>query len=241
MDASSRAAGHGGVAVAADNLDLVLLGPVGSGKGTQARLIAAKYGVPHVASGDLLRQHRRAGTDLGRQAQDYMDRGDLVPDDLVISMIVERMRRPDAGHGVLLDGFPRTVAQAEALDEELSGEGRELKLAIHLNVPTAQLLARAAERWTCRDCGATYNLRTNPPERPGVCDACGGELYQREDDQPRVVAGRIEVYVRDTVPVVDYYRRRGILVEVDGTREIRDVAADVQVSIDRVRPANLLE
>jgi len=210
--------------LAGSHLDLVLLGPVGAGKGTQARRIALKYGVPHIASGDLLRAHRSKETELGRQAKAYMDRGALVPDNLVITMIVERMRQPDAHDGVLLDGFPRTFAQAQALDKELDEEGRVLKVALYLEVPFDILVERAAGRWTCRTCQATYNYRVNPPKRKGICDLDGGELYQREDDRHEVVSERINVYIQDTVPVVDYYRARGILREIDGTRDIESVA-----------------
>jgi len=217
--------------LAGNALDLVLLGPVGAGKGTQARRVSEKYGVPHIASGDLLRSHRAQDTDLGRQAKTYMDRGALVPDDLVISMIVDRMRQPDAGHGVLLDGFPRTLTQARALDKELEVEGRRLKLALYLQVPFDVLVERAAGRWTCRTCQTTYNYRVNPPRKPGICDIDGGELYQREDDRLEVVSERIRVYVEDTVPVVDYYRERGILHEIDGTRDIESVAADIERQI----------
>jgi adenylate kinase len=216
--------GANGLNGAAGPLDLVLLGPVGAGKGTQARRIAAKYGVPHIASGDLLRAHRSRETDLGRLAKAYMDRGALVPDELVITMIVDRMRQADANHGVLLDGFPRTFAQAQALDEELEEEGRVLKVALYLEVPFEILVERAAGRWTCRVCQATYNYRVNSPRRKGVCDLDGGELYQREDDRYQVVSERIKVYIKDTVPVVDYYRQRGILREIDGTRDIESVA-----------------
>jgi adenylate kinase len=213
--------------LAADALDLVLLGPVGAGKGTQARLLAARYGIPHVASGDLLRAHRQRGTELGKKAQSYMERGALVPDNLVIDMILDRIRQPDAAHGVLLDGFPRTVAQAQALDTELTDEGRVLKSALYLRVPRAVLMERAAKRWTCPVCQSTYNEDSNPSKEPGVCDRDGGKLYQREDDRPDVVGERIRVYLEDTVPVVDYYRARGILEEIDGTREIQEVAQDV--------------
>jgi adenylate kinase len=213
----------------ADNaLDLILLGPVGAGKGTQARRISTRYGVPHIASGDLLRAHRRNNTDLGRQATEYMDRGALVPDDLVISMIVERMQQPDAQHGVLLDGFPRTVAQAKALDAELAEEGRELKLALYLEVPFDALVDRAANRWTCRTCQATYNYRVNPPRQQSICDLDGGPLYQREDDRLDVVSERIKVYIQDTLPVVDYYRQKGILRQVDGTADIETVAGAIE-------------
>lgn len=214
-----------------DALDVVLLGPVGAGKGTQARRISGKYGVPHIASGDLLRAQIAQQTELGMQAKTFMDRGALVPDDLVISMIVDRMRQPDAHHGVLLDGFPRTLAQAEALDSELAEEGRELKMALYLKVPFDTLVERAAGRWTCRTCQATYNYTVNPPRVAGVCDIDGGELYQREDDRTEVVTARIRIYLDDTVPVVDYYRRRGILSEIDGTASIEDVAQAIERQI----------
>ncbi len=184
--------------------------------------------MPHIASGDLLRSHRTQDTDLGRQAKTYMDRGALVPDDLVISMIVDRMRQPDAGRGVLLDGFPRTLTQARALDKELEAEGRRLRLALYLQVPFDVLVERAAGRWTCRTCQTTYNYRVNPPRKPGICDRDGGELYQREDDRLEVVSERIRVYVEDTVPVVDYYRERGILREIDGTQDIESVATEIE-------------
>lgn len=214
-------------------LDLLLLGAVGAGKGTQARRLSTKFGIPHVASGDLLREHVRAGTPLGREAQDFMRRGALVPDDLVIGMITERLRQEDACRGVLLDGFPRTVAQAQALDEELTDEGRRLRLALYLRVPEDVLISRAAGRWTCRRCQATYNENSNRPQVTGVCDVCGGELYQREDDRNDVVAERIRVYLRNTVPVLEYYERKGILREIEGTRPIQEVAAEMDAQIDR--------
>jgi adenylate kinase len=213
--------------LAGSHLDLVLLGPVGAGKGTQARRIATKYGVPHIASGDLLRSHRGQDTELGREAKNYMDRGALVPDNLVITMIVDRMRQPDAHNGVLLDGFPRTLAQAQALDRELEEEQRTLKVALYLEVPYASLVERAAGRWTCRICQSTYNYTVKPPSQKGVCDLDGGELYQRADDRFEVVSERIKVYIQDTVPVVDYYRERGILREIDGTRDIESVASAI--------------
>jgi len=213
--------------LAGSHLDLVLLGPVGAGKGTQARRIATKYGVPHIASGDLLRAHGARDTQLGREAKNYMDRGALVPDNLVITMIVDRMREPDAHNGVLLDGFPRTLAQAQALDRELEEEQRTLKVALYLEVPYATLVERAAGRWTCRICQATYNYTVNPPRQKGICDLDGGELYQRDDDRFEVVSERIKVYIADTVPVVDYYRERGILREIDGTRDIESVASAI--------------
>jgi adenylate kinase len=208
------------------------LGPVGAGKGTQARRIAGRYGVPHIASGDLLRSHRQRDDALGREAKTYMDRGALVPDHLVITMILKRMREADARHGVLLDGFPRTLAQAQALDRELTDEGRDLKMAFYLEVPFDVLVERAAGRWTCRVCQATYNYRDNPPRQYGVCDLDGGELYQREDDRTEVVSERIKVYIADTVPVVDYYRERGILRQIDGTRDVDSVAVEIERQLE---------
>jgi adenylate kinase len=221
--------------LAANALDLVLLGPVGAGKGTQARRISTRYGIPHIASGELLRTHRQQDTELGREAKAYMERGALVPDDLVITMIVERMRRPDAAHGVLLDGFPRTLAQARALDAEFEEEGRKLKLAIYLEVPFHDLVDRAANRWTCRTCQATYNYRVNPPRTRGICDLDSGELYQRDDDRLDVVSERIKVYIHDTVPVVEYYRSEGILHQIDGTQSIDAVAANVEAELSSLR------
>jgi adenylate kinase len=215
-------------------LDLVLLGPVGAGKGTQARRISATYHVPHIASGDLLRESGQRGTPLGLEAKSYMDRGALVPDDLVINMILERMHAPDAQHGVLLDGFPRTLKQAEALDAELAKAGRKLQLALYLEVPLDVLIDRAAHRWTCPIGHETYDYRVNPPRQNGVCDVDGGQLYQREDDKVEVVAERIKVYIADTVPVVGYYQKDGILRRLDGTREIKTVAAEIAREIAAV-------
>ncbi len=206
---------------------VLLLGAPGAGKGTQARFLAEGLGVPHVASGDLLREHRRRGTKLGRAAQAYMDRGDLVPDDLVVDMVVERLDEPDAAGGVLLDGFPRTLAQARALDERLAAKGGRVRAALYLEVPRASLVERLAGRWLCRDCQASYHERFNPPTRPGTCDACGGTLYQRPDDRREVVEKRVSVYFEQTVPVVEYYAARGVLRRVDGDRAIAAVRTDL--------------
>jgi adenylate kinase len=216
----------------ADKLDLVLLGPVGAGKGTQARRIAQRCSIPHIASGDLLRQHRRENTPLGQEAKAYMDRGALVPDELVITMILDRMQRPDASRGVLLDGFPRTLPQAQALDRELEREGRSLRMALYLEVPVDVLVERAAGRWTCPNDGATYNYKVNPPKVEDICDLDGARLYQREDDRVDVVSERIKVYIQDTVPVVEYYRDQGILREVDGTLGIDAVATEIERQLE---------
>lgn len=202
-------------------LRVVLLGPPGAGKGTQAQRLAGRLGVPHIASGDLLREHRRRGTDLGRQAEAYMQKGLLVPDDLVVRMVLERLAQPDCRDGYLLDGFPRTVAQAQALDRALGPEGVE-RVAL-LQVPEGELVARLTGRLTCRACGAVYHPVTAPPASPGRCDRCGGELYQREDDREEVVRERLRVYWEQTAPLVDYYRGQGKLVGVDGNGTVEQV------------------
>jgi adenylate kinase len=199
---------------------VLLLGAPGAGKGTQARFLTQLLGVPLVASGDLLREHRKRGTDLGRAAQDYMDRGDLVPDDLVVEMIVHRLDEPDATAGALLDGFPRTVAQAEALEARLARRGGVITTAIYVDVPEDVLVERLAGRWMCRGCQASFHELFNPPAIKEVCDSCGGELYERADDKREVIAKRVGVYLRDTLPVVKRYEARGILRRVDGNRSI---------------------
>jgi adenylate kinase len=210
---------------------VLILGAPGAGKGTQAYFLAETLGIPHVASGDLLREHRQRGTALGRQAQVYMDRGDLVPDDLVVDMIVDRLDQPDATAGALLDGFPRTLAQAEALEERLrERDGRVLR-AIYIDVPTEALVDRLAGRRLCRDCQTSYHEIYSPPARPGVCDHCGGELYQRTDDKREVVGNRVAVYLRDTLPVVQHYDRLGLLQRVDGNQSIESVKAALLQSI----------
>jgi adenylate kinase len=218
---------------------VLLLGAPGAGKGTQARFLSESLGIPHVASGDLLREHRERGTALGRAAQEYMDRGDLVPDALVMDMIAERLDRPDASEGALLDGFPRTVAQAEALDVRLRQRGGCVRVAIYVEVPTEVLVERLAGRWLCRDCQASYHQVFNPPVVKGMCDVCCGELYQRTDDKREVVANRVAVYLRDTLPVVERYERKGVLQRIDGNQSISAVkAAMVQgISEDEAVPA----
>jgi adenylate kinase len=211
---------------------VLLLGAPGAGKGTQAHFLAETLGVPHVASGDLLREHRRRGTALGREAQGYMDRGDLVPDDLVVEMIVDRLDQRDAAAGALLDGFPRTLAQAEALEARLRQRDGRVRRAIYIDVPTEALVERLAGRWLCRDCQTSYHEIFHKPRRPAVCDRCGGELYQRTDDKREVVANRVAVYLRDTLPVVEHYDRLGLLQRVDGNQSIESVKTVLLQSID---------
>jgi len=219
-------------------LDLILMGPPGAGKGTQAKILSQRLGIPHVASGDLFRDHLHRRTPLGQLARQYMDRGELVPDDVTIGMIRERLEQPDCRDGVILDGFPRTLAQARALDEMLSEMGRSLVAVLYIRVREELLLRRLAGRWTCRTCGAVYHIEFNPPRIPGRCDLDGGTLYQREDDTEEVQRRRIQVYQEQTAPLVSFYRDRGLLVEVDGEQPIPEVTAALLQAIEIRRTAH---
>jgi adenylate kinase len=213
---------------------VLLLGAPGAGKGTQARFVCEVLGVPNIASGDLLREHRRRGTMLGQAARTYMDRGDLVPDQLVVDMVMERLDRPDAHRGALLDGFPRTVTQAEALDQELTARSMAVRAAIYLQVPKETLIVRLGGRWICSHCQATYHERFSPPTLPGICNECGGTLTQRPDDRREVVENRVEVYLRETLPVIDYYEQQGVVRAVDGDRSIERVRTSLCVALGGV-------
>jgi adenylate kinase len=196
---------------------LVLLGPPGAGKGTQARLLQDKFRIPQVASGDLLRAAVRVPSGPGLEAKSFMDRGSLVPDELVLRLVNARLAEPDAQGGFILDGFPRTVGQAETLDKELSAGSRRIDRVIALTVSDDEIIKRISGRRTCRNCGAMYHLIYDPSRKLGVCDKCGGELYQREDDAEETVRKRLEVYADETSPLLDYYRRGGILVQIEGS------------------------
>jgi adenylate kinase len=184
-----------------------------------------------VASGDLFRQHLKAETPLGLKAKSYMDQGLLVPDDVTINMVMDRLARPDCAGGAILDGFPRTVAQAQALEDALAQEGQAVEVALYINAPTDVLLARLGGRWTCRQCGAVYHMLFNPPQAEGRCDECGGELYQREDDTPETHRRRIEVYQEQTASLIDWYRAKGLLREIDGTQDISGVTVALVVAL----------
>jgi adenylate kinase len=202
---------------------VVLLGPPGAGKGTQARQLAARWGAPQIATGDMLREAVAQGTRLGREAKRYMDAGDLVPDAVIIGLIAERLAGPDAGKGFVLDGFPRTVAQAEALDRLLAEQGLRLDRVVLFQVGDEELVRRLTGRRVCRQCGRNYHLAFSPPRVPDRCDACGGELYQRADDAEAKVRHRLVVYARDTAPLVEYYRRRGLLETISGLGPVETV------------------
>lgn len=210
-----------------DRLFVVLLGGPGAGKGTQAERLSEALGIPQVSTGDLFRENLKNETELGLLAKGYMERGELVPDEVTVGMVRERLSRPDAAPGAILDGFPRTIAQAEALESLLIDLGNELAVVPYIKVPEDVLLARLAGRWTCRKCGAMYHQLFSPPKRAGVCDKCGGQLYQRPDDTPETQRHRIEVYFDQTAPLIDYYRRKGLLVEVDGRPGIDEIQAEL--------------
>lgn len=206
---------------------LVLLGAPGAGKGTQSEVLKRKLQLVHISSGDLLREHRKRGTELGKVAEQYMLKGELVPDRLVIEMIEERMEAPDAERGVILDGFPRTSPQAAALDDALELKCRRVNAALYIKVPDEVLLDRLSGRWTCRNCARVYHEKFNPPAVPGVCDVCGGELYQRDDDKRETTENRLREYFAKTLPIIDYYRQHKVLCEVDGEQPIDKVTEDL--------------
>jgi len=208
-------------------MNIVLMGPPGSGKGTQAELLEEKLEIPHISTGDMFRSAIKEGSGLGQKVKEYLDKGELVPDELTIALVKERLAAPDAEKGFLLDGFPRTVKQAEALDELLSEMGRKLNLVLNLEVAEEKLLARLTGRRVCRNCGATYHLLFNPPAQDQKCDVCGSELYQREDDKEETVRKRLEVYHASTEPLIGYYKNKGLLKGIDGNKEINEVLEDI--------------
>lgn len=212
---------------------LILLGPPGAGKGTQAVNIAAKYSIPHISTGDIFRKNIKEGTDLGIKAKEYMDKGLLVPDDLVVAIVKDRLTEKDCKEGFLLDGFPRTVMQADALDDALKELDYELDCVINIQVSKEELVDRAVGRRVCKDCGATYHIKFNPSNTEGKCDVCGGELIQRKDDTVETVTKRIEVYLEQTQPLIDYYGKKGILADIDGKQNIEKVFEDIVAALGR--------
>jgi adenylate kinase len=210
---------------------IVLLGPPGAGKGTQAEAISAKLILPHISSGEIFRENLRNHTDLGKMAETYINKGELVPDDVTIAMIRERLSRPDCRDGALLDGFPRTPHQAEALTVMLSELDGQVKSVPYICVPDDVLIERLAGRWTCRQVGHVFHQKYNPPRQAGICDFDGSELYQREDDKTETVKRRIRVYLEQTQPLVDYYQKQGVLIEVDGKKPIEQVTQELLVAL----------
>jgi adenylate kinase len=215
-------------------LFVVLMGGPGAGKGTQAKRLEQTLGLPQIATGDLFREHLKNETELGMLARQYMDAGELVPDEVTVAMVKERISRPDCAEGALFDGFPRTLAQAQAFDDLLARLGGQINIVPYIHVDREALLARLAGRWTCSVCGRVYHVLFNPPQTAGICDRDGGELYQRADDTVETQKRRIEVYFKQTAPLVETYRQRGLLVEIDGEQSIDDVHCDLVAAIRKV-------
>lgn len=206
---------------------IIMLGAPGAGKGTQAKRIAEKYNVPHISTGDIFRENIKNGTELGNKAKAYMEAGDLVPDELVLELIMDRFEKEDCANGYVLDGFPRTIPQAEALDEALDAKGQTIDNVIDVDVPDEHIIKRMAGRRTCAHCGAIFHLEHMPPKIEGKCDQCGGHLMMREDDLPDTVIARLKTYHEQTQPLKDYYGAKGLVHSVDGTQDREDVFAEV--------------
>lgn len=208
-------------------MKIIMLGAPGAGKGTQAKRIAAKYGIPHISTGDIFRANIKNGTELGKKAKTYMDEGKLVPDELVVDLVIDRFKEDDCANGYVLDGFPRTIPQAEALDKALEAIGENIDYAIDVAVPDENIIVRMGGRRACVDCGATYHMEHRAPKVDGVCDHCGGKLIIRDDDQPETVEKRLAVYHEQTQPLIDYYTDKNILKTVDGTLKMEDVFTEI--------------
>ena len=208
-------------------MKIIMLGAPGAGKGTQAKKIAAKYGIPHISTGDIFRANIKEGTELGTKAKAYMDKGELVPDELTCELVVDRISKPDASAGYVLDGFPRTIPQAEALTRALNERGEKIDFAVNVEVPDENIVRRMGGRRACLKCGATYHVEYNAPKVENVCDVCQGELVLRDDDKPETVQKRLSVYHAQTQPLIDYYQAEGVLAEVDGTQDIDVVFQDI--------------
>ena len=204
-------------------MKIIMLGAPGAGKGTQAKQIAAKYNIPHISTGDIFRANIKNGTELGKKAKEYMDQGLLVPDELTCDLVMDRIAEDDAKNGFVLDGFPRTIPQAEALTAALEKIGQKMDFAIDVDVPDENIVNRMSGRRACLKCGATYHIVAIPPKKEGICDACGSELVQRDDDKPETVQKRLDVYHEQTQPLIDYYEKQGILKSVDGTVPMEEV------------------
>ncbi len=208
-------------------MKIIMLGAPGAGKGTQAKKIAEKFKVPHISTGDIFRANIKNGTELGNKAKVYMDQGLLVPDELVVDLVVDRVKQADCETGYILDGFPRTIPQAESLDKALLAIGEKVDYAINVEVPDGDIVERMAGRRACLNCGATYHLVNIPTKVEGICDVCGSEIVLREDDKPETVLKRLEVYHNQTQPLIDYYNKQGILKEVDGRKTMSDTFEDI--------------
>lgn len=208
-------------------MKIIMLGAPGAGKGTQAKMIADKYSIPHISTGDIFRANIKNGTELGKKAKEYMDQGKLVPDELTVDLVIDRVGQEDCKNGYVLDGFPRTIPQAECLTETLAKMGTEIDYAINVEVPDENIVNRMSGRRACVSCGATYHIVHIPTKVEGICDRCGSELILRDDDKPETVTNRLAVYHEQTQPLIDYYKGKDKLVEVDGTQDMKDVFTDI--------------
>lgn len=208
-------------------MKIIMLGAPGAGKGTQAKMIADKYGVPHISTGDIFRANIKNGTELGMEAKKYMDQGLLVPDELTVRILLDRVAQDDCKNGYVLDGFPRTIPQAEVLDSELTKLGDHIDYAINVDVPNENIVKRMSGRRACLTCGATYHIEHVPPKKEGICDVCGSELVLRDDDKPETVKNRLNVYHEQTQPLIDFYTEKGVLKTVDGTVPMEEVFAAI--------------
>ncbi|RMG59086.1 MAG: adenylate kinase [Deltaproteobacteria bacterium] len=212
---------------------IVFLGPPGAGKGTQAKKIVEKFGIPQISTGDMLREAVKEGTELGKKAKEFMDAGALVPDEVVIGIVRERLAKPDCEKGFILDGFPRTIPQAEALDEVVRELGKAINYVIALEVDDSELIERLSGRRTCRSCGAMYHVKFNPPAKEGVCDKCGGELFQRDDDREETIKNRLKTYKEQTAPLIDYYRERGNFYAIEASGDIDEIFSRIEAILNQ--------
>lgn len=208
-------------------MKIIMLGAPGAGKGTQAKMIAEKYQIPHISTGDIFRANIKNGTELGMEAKKYMDQGQLVPDELTVKILLDRVSQPDCREGYVLDGFPRTIPQAKVLDQALAEQNEKIDFAVNVDVPDENIVKRMSGRRACLKCGATYHIEHIPPKKEGLCDVCSSGLVLRDDDRPETVLKRLQVYHEQTQPLIDFYTKKGVLRSVDGTREMQEVFADI--------------
>ena len=208
-------------------MKIIMLGAPGAGKGTQAKMIAEKFNIPHISTGDIFRANIKNGTELGKKAKEFMDKGQLVPDELTVEILLDRVAADDCKNRSVLDGFPRTIPQADVLDKELTKLGDKVDFAINVDVPDENIVRRMSGRRACLKCGATYHIEHIPPKQEGICDKCGSELVQRDDDKPETVQNRLSVYHEQTQPLIDYYNKKNILKSVDGTKDMQEVFSDI--------------
>ncbi|MCR5390955.1 MAG: adenylate kinase [Lachnospiraceae bacterium] len=209
-------------------MKIVMLGAPGAGKGTQASMIAENFGIPHISTGDIFRANIKNGTELGKEAKAYMDKGELVPDELTVRLLLDRVAQDDCKEGYVLDGFPRTIPQAEVLEKELEKTGDKIDKAVNVDVPDENIVRRMSGRRACLKCGATYHIVHIPPKKEGICDVCGSELVLRDDDKEETVKNRLEVYHKQTSPLIDFYSKRNVLETVDGTKDSKEVFEDIK-------------